>query len=156
MTGNNTAARQNDAEAPDPGMYLLLGRALQKNSPASLANPAGSQPAPAPNQKSQPSQGESNFGDGSGPLFSMYSKAAEDEDNKMVERWQKDAEGLIIFVSLCRVCIDLSLRIITWETTDWFILRCRCRAACRNHPEPDPQQSGYLFILPRKYLSDSR
>ena len=29
----------------------------------------------------------------------MYSRAAEDEDNKMVERWQKDADGIIIFVS---------------------------------------------------------
>ena len=47
----------------------------------------------------QPLQGESNFGDSSGPLFSIYSKAAEDEDNKMVERWQKDADGILIFVS---------------------------------------------------------
>src|SRR6266446_2136398 len=54
---------------------------------------------PAPNQPSQPPQGESNFGDSSGPLFLIYSKAAEDEDNKMVERWQKDADGILIFVS---------------------------------------------------------
>jgi Family of unknown function (DUF6535) len=46
--------------------------------------------------------GESNFGDSSGPLFSVYSKAAEEEDNKTVERWQKDADGILIFVSLCR------------------------------------------------------
>jgi hypothetical protein len=53
-------------------------------------------PQSTPNQ---PLQGESNFGDSSGPLFSIYSKAAEDEDNKMVERWQKDADGILIFVS---------------------------------------------------------
>ena len=47
----------------------------------------------------QPSQVESNFGDSSEPLFSMYTKAAEDEDNKMVESWQKDADGILIFVS---------------------------------------------------------
>jgi hypothetical protein len=29
----------------------------------------------------------------------MYSKAAEDEDKKMVERWHKDADGILIFVS---------------------------------------------------------
>jgi len=46
----------------------------------------------------QPSEGESNSGDGSGPLFTMYSKIAEEEDNKMAERWQRDAEGIIIFV----------------------------------------------------------
>jgi len=32
----------------------------------------------------------------------MYSKLAEEEDNlnKMVDRWQKEAEGILIFVSL--------------------------------------------------------
>ncbi|KAH9989374.1 hypothetical protein BJV74DRAFT_773062, partial [Russula compacta] len=30
----------------------------------------------------------------------MYSKIAEEEDNKMTERWQKDAEGMIIFNGL--------------------------------------------------------
>ena len=28
----------------------------------------------------------------------MYSKIAEEEDDGMAERWQKDAEGIIIFV----------------------------------------------------------
>jgi hypothetical protein len=42
---------------------------------------------------------EPSFGDSSGPFFSIYSKAAEDEDRKMVERWQKDADGILIFVS---------------------------------------------------------
>jgi hypothetical protein len=47
------------------------------------------------NQEQQP-----EFGDGSGgPLFLMYWKMTEEEDNKMVKRWQKDAEGIIIFVS---------------------------------------------------------
>ncbi|KAF8471366.1 hypothetical protein DFH94DRAFT_637091, partial [Russula ochroleuca] len=49
--------------------------------------------------QNRPLQGESNFGDSSGPLFSIYSKAAKEEDNKMVERWQKDADGILIFVS---------------------------------------------------------
>jgi hypothetical protein len=48
-----------------------------------------------------PLQGESSFGDSSGKLFSIYSNVAEDEDNKMVERWQKDADGILIFVSPC-------------------------------------------------------
>ena len=30
----------------------------------------------------------------------MYREMAEEQDNKMAERWQKDAEGIIIFVSL--------------------------------------------------------
>jgi hypothetical protein len=29
----------------------------------------------------------------------MYSKIGEEEDNQMAERWQKDADGIVIFVS---------------------------------------------------------
>ena len=58
----------------------------------------------------QPLQRESDFWDSSGSLFSIYSKAAEDEDNKMAERWQKDADGILIFVGP-RVPIRLSLHI---------------------------------------------
>jgi hypothetical protein len=84
----------------------------------------------------------------------MYSKTAEEEDNKMADRWQKDADGILIFVSP-RVGIRISLCII-WNNIDWFILCRRCRAAFRVTPELDPQQSGYLFILSRKHLWDSR
>jgi hypothetical protein len=44
--------------------------------------------------------GTSSFSDGSGALFHMYVKISEEEDNKMVDRWQKDADGILIFVSL--------------------------------------------------------
>lgn len=50
---------------------------------------------PVPNQ---PFKGETNLGDSSGFLFAMYSKLTQEEDTKMAERWQKDAEGIIIFV----------------------------------------------------------
>ena len=73
----------------------------------------------------QPLQRESNFGDSSGPLFSIYSKAADDEDNKMVERWQKDGDGILIFVSH-RVDICLSLN-INRSTIDRSIF---CRSRC--------------------------
>src|SRR5580692_2395981 len=57
------------------------------------------QPPSTQNQQSQPSRGGSDFGDSSGPLFSMYSKIAEEEDNRMTDRWTKDADGILIFVS---------------------------------------------------------
>ena len=47
----------------------------------------------------RPLQGEFNFGDSSGPFLSIYSKAADDEDNRMVDRWQKEADGVLYFVS---------------------------------------------------------
>ena len=40
----------------------------------------------------------------------MYSKIAEEKDNRMVERWQKDADGILIFVS-ARVRIHVPIRI---------------------------------------------
>ena len=55
-------------------------------------------PRSTSNQPSQAYPG-SNFGNGSGPLFSMYSNIAGKEDDKMVERWQRDAQGILIFVS---------------------------------------------------------
>ena len=36
----------------------------------------------------------------------MYSKAADEEDNKMSERWQKDSFGILIFVRRY-VCIHV-------------------------------------------------
>ena len=42
---------------------------------------------------------ESNFADGSGPLFSMYLERAGEEDKKMTDSWKADADGILIFVS---------------------------------------------------------
>jgi hypothetical protein len=56
---------------------------------------AGGIPQSAQNQMSQ---GGSNFSDGSGPIFNMYVKMAEEEDNTMAERWKTDADGILIFV----------------------------------------------------------
>jgi hypothetical protein len=52
----------------------------------------------ADGQLNQEPQEETNFGDSSGPLFTMYAKIAQEEDDKMAESWQKDADGIIIFV----------------------------------------------------------
>ena len=45
-----------------------------------------------------PSRSDPNIGDSSWPLFAMYSKIAEEEDNERAQLWHKDAEGVIIFV----------------------------------------------------------
>lgn len=42
----------------------------------------------------------------------MYSKISEEEDTKIAERWQKDAEGIILFV-----CPSVSP--MTVVRTDW-------------------------------------
>ena len=48
----------------------------------------------------QPAEGESEYRDNSWPLYSMYSKITEEEDDKMIERCHKDADGILIFVRL--------------------------------------------------------
>ena len=57
------------------------------------------QPQSASKLPLPPQQGDSNFGDSSGPIFSMYSKLSKEEDDELVDRWQKDADGILIFVS---------------------------------------------------------
>jgi len=74
--------------------YLWLGIGLV-NSRTYKVDAPHNQPPPVMIQSSQ----DTNFGDSSGPLFSMYSKISEEEDNKMAGLWQKDAEEIIIFVS---------------------------------------------------------
>ena len=54
-------------------------------------------PRAAPNQSLQ---GESGFVDSSGPILSMYLDMAEEEDRKLAESWQADADGVLIFVRL--------------------------------------------------------
>jgi len=48
----------------------------------------------------QPSEGEMNHGDGSWPLYAMYSKVAQEEDRTVAEHNQQAADGILIFVSL--------------------------------------------------------
>jgi hypothetical protein len=62
-------------------------------------------PRSAPNQASQ---GESGFVDSSGPIFSMYMGMAEEEDKKMAESWQADADGILIFVRLYLLVTSLT------------------------------------------------
>lgn len=134
----------------------------RKNSPVCLvANTSSpitaiSQPGPtlAPNQQSQPPQGLSEFSDSSGPLFSIYLNVADKEDKKMITRWRKDAGEILIFVSP-RVGVHMS-SYMTYNSVDWFIFRCGCCTARRDRSIPDPQQSGYLFILSQKHLPGSR
>ncbi|KAI9448639.1 hypothetical protein BJY52DRAFT_1365554 [Lactarius psammicola] len=55
---------------------------------------------PPRSAQSQELHGVSNFVDGSGPIFSMYSEMAAEEDKKMAEGWKADADGILIFTGL--------------------------------------------------------
>ena len=55
---------------------------------------------PPQSAQNQSSRGVSDFVDGSGPIFSMYLEMAAEEDQRMVENWKADADGILIFVRL--------------------------------------------------------
>jgi hypothetical protein len=82
-------------------------------------------PQTAPNQISQ---GESSFCDGSALLFYMYLKMADEEDKKMTERWEADADGILIFVSAKSFRISV---FITPIFRDWSVL-CSCGCVDRS------------------------
>jgi hypothetical protein len=77
-------------------MYVISHSALASSNFSSTIGDHRNIPQPDQNQTSQ---GQSNFSDSSAPFFNMYVKMTEEEDNKMADRWQKDADGILIFVS---------------------------------------------------------
>jgi hypothetical protein len=85
----------------------------------------------------------------------MYSKIAGGEDDKMIERWQKDADGILIFVSSCvRIRIHIHMN---WSAVGRFVLCRRRYATFRDDPglEAESSASGELGILSQEHLSVS-
>ena len=90
----------------------------------------------------------------SAPLLSVYSRMTEDDDNKMVKRLQKDANGILIFVSPMIVGMPLSEQLE--NSTVRFIL---CRSRGVGYPvysRPHTKPPGHFHILPQEHLSTSR
>ena len=90
-------------------------------------------PRSAPNEESQ---GESSFVDSSGPIFSMYMEMADDEDKKLAESWQADADGILIFVRLYSALVShpfISRRPVYSLPSSHRLYRCRFRAFNRIH-----------------------
>ncbi|KAH9967641.1 hypothetical protein BGW80DRAFT_1230085, partial [Lactifluus volemus] len=63
----------------------------------------------------QPSQGLPTFRDGSEPIFNMYVKMSQEEDDKMANRWQRDADGILIFTGLFSVAVAVLLTVSTQD-----------------------------------------
>ena len=82
----------------------------------------------------QPFQVNPTFSDSSGPVFSLYSKVAVEEDDKTAERWKTNADGILIFVSL-RASIHISLHLGS-NFIEWSILCRRCDIARCDDPRP--------------------
>ena len=100
-------------------------------------------PQSAKNRASQP-EGQSDFVDGSGPIFSMYLKMAEKEDEKMVESWKADADGILVFV---RRYLPVSYFQLT-HRSDWFILCCCRHLAFGDDTGSATEPAGHVQLLP--------
>jgi hypothetical protein len=125
--------------------YMLLGLDLTNFSHAVDGHPQ------RPTQD-QPSQVDSNFSDSSGPVFSLYSKIAVEEDDKTAERWKTNADGILIFVSL-RASVHISLHLGS-IFIEWFVLCRRCNVARCDDPRPQVKSARYLCVSSRKNPSD--
>ncbi|KAF8257266.1 hypothetical protein EI94DRAFT_1338606 [Lactarius quietus] len=66
---------------------------------------AGDYHYPPQSAQNKTTQGEANFIDGSGPIFSMYMEMATEEDKKMAESWKADADGILFFTGLFSAAI---------------------------------------------------
>jgi hypothetical protein len=80
---------------------------------------------------------------------------AEEEDNKMADRWQKDADGILIFVSP-HISIHTMSLVTKVNVVDWFILCYGRGIGCGLYSGPEAKFTGYLSILPPEHLSTYR
>jgi hypothetical protein len=96
------------------------------------------------------SQEGCRFGNSSGPLFSMYSKIVEKDDNALAERWQKDADGIIIFVS-AQVRF-YAIACINRKSIGGFILCSYLHIPLNIDSGPESQLTRYFRFLPQEYL----
>lgn len=127
--------------------YLLFGLVLTNVSHVVDGYP--------PRQTQDPPfPADSNFSDSSGPVFSLYSRIAEEEDDKTAERWKTNADGILIFVSL-RASIHISLHLGP-TFIEWFVLCCRCNIARCDDPRPQDKSARYLCASSRNNRSDPR
>jgi hypothetical protein len=79
----------------------------------------------------------------------MYSRMGEKEDDKVVELWRKDADGILIFV---RPRVVYTRQARQQEIIDWIILHGRCNLPCSILAGPQIKPAWFIRILSREDL----
>ena len=80
----------------------------------------------------------------------MYLERAIEQDNKMVESWKGDADGMLVFVGLQATSHTFAYNV---EIVDWSIL-CFSRGIARSvRPQYSAKPAGHHKFLSRTYLS---
>jgi hypothetical protein len=75
----------------------------------------------------------------------MYREMAEEEDEKTAKRWQKDADGILIFVS-SHITFDTTSHIKS-TYIDRLVLCCSCGIGRGDGPRSQTKPTGYFRIL---------
>jgi hypothetical protein len=110
-----------------------------------MADRPRNQPVSVPPQQLQPSNRKETSS--SGTVLSRSFRVlqgCEEEDNKMADRWQKDADGIFVFVSP-RVGVHNLEHCRP-------VLRFHCSATFSVSPEPD---RGLIGLIPRSQDTSS-
>jgi hypothetical protein len=84
----------------------------------------------------------------------MYSKIAQEEDNKVARRCQKGVDGTLIFVSPHDSFNHVAAHKL--ENIGWSFLGHRRHNAFCNVSRPEIKPPGYLRILSQEYVPASR
>ena len=105
-----------------------------------------------PNRTLRPLGGESDYDDSSLPLYSIYSKIAKDEDNRMIECCQKYTDGILIFVS-SHVSAQMTMHQL--RNIVWFIRCHHWYIAFNINSRPQAELARHFRILSTEHLSVS-
>jgi hypothetical protein len=135
---------------PEIGMDSLLPRSPITAMLTRSIRLVGVDQYPPHSAQNQASPGVSNFADGSGHILSMYLEMATEEDKKMVENWKADADGNSY------ICASPSSNMVLYADSvgiDWSIFGCCRFVGLSIDSGYSREPTGYLQLLPRKYLS---
>jgi hypothetical protein len=83
----------------------------------------------------------------------MYSKLVEKDDDAMAERWQNDANGIIIFVSAQLRLYAIAC--VNRKSIGRFILCGHRYVPLIVDPGPEAKLTRYLRFLPQEHLPTS-
>jgi hypothetical protein len=94
--------------------------------------------------------------DKSGALFSMYLERADDDDNKVTERWKKQCDAILIFVGTLANWHVNKIPMLMLDNVDWSFLSSSRSSSCCFCLGSSAESTRYVSDLCRKYLSFTR
>ena len=73
---------------------------------------------------------EPQAADNSGALFSMYLERADDDDNRVTERWKKECDAILIFVGILANWHLNKTPVLMPNDVDWSFLSSSRSSSC--------------------------